>query len=68
MDSFTDLAIKRSTAAPIPDWGPTIIAVSVSLTSVTLMLVILRLGWRWRIAQLGWDDFCLSLAIVSYLA
>ncbi|KAE9369301.1 hypothetical protein N431DRAFT_442983 [Stipitochalara longipes BDJ] len=64
MISFTDTVIERATAAPIPDWGPTIIAVSVSLTSVALILVIMRLATRWNLAQLGWDDFCLVVAIL----
>jgi hypothetical protein len=66
MNSFTDTIVARATATGIiPNWGPTIIAVSLSLTSIALILVILRLGYRWRLAQLGWDDFFVVVAIVS---
>lgn len=67
MDSFTDTIIARATTAgPIPNWGPTIIAVSLSLTSIALILVISRLGYRWRLGQLGWDDFFVVVAIVCF--
>jgi hypothetical protein len=67
MDSFTDTIIARATTTGnIPNWGPAIIAVSLSLTSIALILVILRLGYRWRLAQLGWDDFFVVVAVVSF--
>jgi hypothetical protein len=67
MDSFTDTIIERATTTGnIPNWGPTIIVVSMSLTSIALILAILRLGYRWRLAQLGWDDFFVVVAIVSF--
>jgi hypothetical protein len=67
MEYFTDTIIARATTtSSIPNWGPTIIAVSLSLTSIALILVILRLGYRWRLAQLGWDDFFVVVAIVSF--
>jgi len=65
MDYFTDMIIARADG-PILDWGPTIIVVSVSLTSIALILIIARLACRWRLAQLGWDDFFIVVAIVSF--
>jgi hypothetical protein len=71
MVSVTEMITARATmtptVGPIPDWGPTILAVSISLPAFALILVLLRLITRWRISQLGWDDFFIVLAIVSCL-
>jgi hypothetical protein len=72
MVSVTEMIMARATAtaahvttSDIPNWGPTIIAVSMSLTCVAFILVLLRLITRWRLSQLGWDDLCIVIAIVS---
>ena len=52
----------------VPNWGPTILAVTLGITIVTTLLVLVRVYYRWRIVQLGWDDLCAAIALVCYLS
>lgn len=61
--SLSDL-VGRATS--VPDWGPTILAVTLGLTIVATVFVILRIYYRWSIVQLGRDDVCCVIALVCF--
>jgi len=65
---FLHLIELVSRDSEAPNWGPTILAVTLGLTIVTTVLVLVRVIYRWRIVQLGWDDLCAVAALAFSIA
>src|SRR4051794_34680992 len=65
--SHSTMIFARSTEAghEIVNWGPTINGVALGLVIGAGLLVIWRLIIRFRLDQLGWDDLCIVLGLVS---
>jgi hypothetical protein len=68
MVSIPKMILERAaeTTTEVVDWGPTINGVALGLVGGALVLVIWRLIVRYRLGQLGWDDLCIVIGLVSH--
>jgi len=48
-----------------PTHNAVILGVNIGLTVLALIIVILRVFSRWKFSRPGWDDWLISLSVVS---